>query len=54
MEATQSTVGQKIFKFADDVDIEGERTLGVMTKCDLVVTSDTDAFEAVRIPPSSL
>jgi hypothetical protein len=46
MEATQSTVGQKIFKFADDVDTTGERTIGVMTKCDLTVTSETDAFEA--------
>ena len=47
MEAGQSTVGQNIFKFADDVDITGERTIGVMTKCDLAVTSDTDAFQAV-------
>lgn len=48
MEASQSTVSQKIFKFADDVDPAGERTIGVITKCDLVVTADTDAFEAVR------
>jgi len=47
MEASQSTVGQKIFKFADDVDVNGSRTLGVMTKCDLAITSETDAFEAV-------
>lgn len=49
MEATQGTVSQGIFKFADDVDINGERTIGVMTKCDLVPTSDTDrdAFETV-------
>lgn len=46
MEASQSTVGQKIFKFADDVDVNGSRTLGVMTKCDLTVTTETDAFEA--------
>jgi hypothetical protein len=47
MEATQGTETQKIFKFADDVDITGERTLGVLTKCDLVKTSETDAFQAV-------
>jgi hypothetical protein len=47
MEASQSTVAQNIFKFADDVDTHGERTIGVLTKCDLVVTFDTDAFEAV-------
>ena len=52
MEATQSTVGQKIFKFADDVDTTGERTIGVMTKCDLAITSDTDAFEAASCIPA--
>ncbi|RDW83036.1 hypothetical protein BP5796_04527 [Coleophoma crateriformis] len=46
MEATQSTVSQKIFKFADDVDTTGTRVIGVMTKCDLVSTTDTDALEA--------
>lgn len=47
MEASQATVGQKIFKFANDVDVSGGRTLGVMTKCDLASTLGTDAFEAV-------
>ena len=49
MEATQGTVSQGIFKFAEDVDVNGERTIGVMTKCDLVPTPevDRDAFETV-------
>jgi len=49
MDATQGTETQKIFKFADDVDITGERTLGVLTKCDHVKTKDTDHFQAVSI-----
>lgn len=51
MEASQSTVAQKIFKFADDVEASGDRTIAVLTKCDLVVTEDTDAFEAVSLAP---
>jgi len=49
MDATQETIHQKIFSFVDDVDPEGERTLGVMTKCDLVPTAekDIDAHESV-------
>jgi len=47
MEASQGTVGQKIFKFADDVDTDGQRTIGVLTKCDLAPMTDADAFEAV-------
>jgi len=47
MEALQTTVSQKIFTFAGDVDSLGERTIGVMTKCDRVNTLETDAFEAV-------
>jgi hypothetical protein len=46
MEAAQPTVNQNIFKLAADVDINGERTIGVLTKCDMVKTSDTDALEA--------
>jgi len=49
MEASQGTVGQKIFKFADDVDTDGQRTIGVLTKCDLAPTTDADAFEAVSL-----
>jgi len=49
MDATQRTEIQKIFKLADDVDITGERTLGVLTKCDNVKTKDTDPFQAVSI-----
>jgi len=48
MEASQLTNNQKIFAFADDVDIEGARTLGVLTKCDIVNLEQTDDFEAVR------
>ena len=48
MEASQLTNNQKIFDFADDVDTTGERTLGVLTKCDIVNLEQTDDFEAVR------
>jgi hypothetical protein len=48
MEASQLTNNQKIFAFADDVDITSERTLGVLTKCDIVNLEQTDDFEAVR------
>lgn len=49
MDATQETIHQKIFSFVDDVDPDGKRTLGVMTKCDLVPTAekDVDAHESV-------
>ncbi|PVH75992.1 hypothetical protein DL98DRAFT_497701 [Cadophora sp. DSE1049] len=47
MEALQSTVVQKIFKFAEDVDVNGSRTLGVITKCDLPKVAETDDFEAL-------
>lgn len=51
MDATQETIHQKIFSFVDDVDPAGERTIGVMTKCDLVPTpeKDVDAYESVCI-----
>jgi hypothetical protein len=48
MEANQQTVAQKIFKLALDADPTRERTIGVMTKADLLNASDTDAFNAVR------
>jgi hypothetical protein len=53
MDATQETIHQKIFSFVDDVDPDGERTLGVMTKCDLVPTADkdVDAYESVGLSP---
>lgn len=35
MKATQTIVLQEIFTFVEDVDPTGERTIGVMTKCDL-------------------
>jgi len=49
MDATQETTHQKIFSFVDDVDPSGGRTIGVMTKCDLVPTAekDEDAHESV-------
>lgn len=47
MEANQQTVAQKIFKLALDADPTRERTIGVMTKADLLNASDTDAFNAV-------
>jgi len=54
MEASQLTNNQKIFAFADDVDIEGERTLGVLTKCDIVNLEQTDDFEAVSFYHSNV
>lgn len=53
MEASHYTVAQKIFNFADDVDPTGERTIGVLTKCDLVPTTDPDALEEVCYIPCS-
>jgi len=48
MEASQQYVGQTIFSFAGDADEKGERTLGVLTKCDRMQVDETDALEAVR------
>ena len=50
MDASQATSAQGIFGFAKDADVNGERTLGVLTKCDNVVTRDTDIFFAVGPP----
>jgi hypothetical protein len=47
MEANQQTVAQKIFKLALDADPTRGRTIGVMTKADLLNPFDTDAFNAV-------
>jgi hypothetical protein len=51
MEANQQTVAQKIFKLALDADPMRGRTIGVMTKADLLNPSDTDAFNAVCYAP---
>ncbi|KAH6674795.1 P-loop containing nucleoside triphosphate hydrolase protein [Halenospora varia] len=48
MEAHQEPVNQKIFRFADDVDVNGERTIGVLTKVDCVPVGEdhSDQFQA--------
>ncbi|KAF4629379.1 hypothetical protein G7Y89_g8768 [Cudoniella acicularis] len=48
MEVHQEPVNQKIFRFADDIDMTGERTIGVLTKVDCVPVGPdhTDQFQA--------
>ena len=48
MDASHQTSLQQILRLAADVDPSGDRTIGVLTKPDLVKTSERDVFDAVR------
>lgn len=48
MDASHQTLLQQILRLAADVDPSGDRTIGVLTKPDLVKTSERDVFDAVR------
>jgi hypothetical protein len=47
MEAPQQCTGPDIFQIAKRFDPFGERTLGVLTKCDCVSDGESEAFQAV-------
>jgi hypothetical protein len=48
MDASHQTSLQQILRLAADVDPSGDRTIGVLTKPDLVKNSERDVFNAVR------
>lgn len=48
MDVSQPVSCQELFGYAGMSGHVSERVVGVMTKCDLASTLDTDSFEAVN------
>jgi hypothetical protein len=47
MAASQEATRPRIFQIAERFDAPGERTLGVLTKCDCVSDGESDIFQSV-------